>query len=103
MDRLIEVERREDGVALVRMVDEAGDNAMSPRFVAELLAVLDEVERWRALKVVVLAGTVDVDSPVPAYSLIDEVGRERAFAEPAAALAELAGAIAQVSRRPNQR
>ena len=53
--------------------------------------------------VVVLAGTVDVDSPVPAYSLIDEVGRERAFAEPAAALAELAGAIAQVSRRPNQR
>ena len=39
MDRLIEVERREDGVALVRMVDEAGDNAMSPRFVAELLAV----------------------------------------------------------------
>ena len=53
--------------------------------------------------VVVLAGTVDVESPVPAYSLIDEVGRERAFAEPAAALAELAGAIAQVSRRPNQR
>jgi len=53
--------------------------------------------------VVVFAGTVDVDSPVPAYSLIDEVGRERAFAEPAAALAELAGAIAQVSRRPNQR
>lgn len=53
--------------------------------------------------VVVLAGTVDVDSPVPAYSLIDEVGNERAFAEPAAALAELAGAIAQVSRRPNQR
>ena len=49
--------------------------------------------------VVVLAGTVDVESPVPAYSLIDEVGRERAFAEPAAALAELAGAIAQVSRR----
>ena len=40
-----------------------------------------------------------MDSPVPAYSLIDEVGRERAFAEPAAALAELAGAIAQVSRR----
>ncbi|MCA9605756.1 MAG: enoyl-CoA hydratase/isomerase family protein [Myxococcales bacterium] len=62
MDRLIEVERREDGVALVRMVDEAGDNAMSPRFVAELLAVLDEVERWRALKVVVLAGTDDVFS-----------------------------------------
>lgn len=55
------------------------------------------------VRVVVLAGTVDVDSPVPAYSLIDEVGRERAFAEPAAALAELAGAIAQVSRRPNQR
>lgn len=62
MDRLIEVERREDGVALVRMVDRAGDNAMSPRFVEAFLATLDEVEAWPALKVVVLAGTDEVFS-----------------------------------------
>jgi len=56
-DRLIEIEREEDGVAVVRMVDVEGNNAMTPRFVRELMAALDEVEAWPALKVVVLAGT----------------------------------------------
>lgn len=45
--------------------------------------------------VVVLAGRVDIeDSPVPAYSLIDQVGEQRATGEAAAALAHLASKVA---------
>ena len=47
-----------------------------------------------ATRVVVLAGHVDLpDSPVPAYSLLDFAG-ERAFSDPAAALADLAASVA---------
>ena len=47
-----------------------------------------------ATRVVVLAGQVDLpDSPVPAYSLLDFAG-ERAFSDPAAALADLAASVA---------
>ena len=60
--------------------------------------------RTVAPQLVVLAGEVALDdSPVPAYSLIDEVGRERAFADPAGALFELAQRVgtAHTSVRPN--
>ncbi|MEZ5119926.1 MAG: glycerate kinase [Candidatus Nanopelagicales bacterium] len=46
--------------------------------------------------VVVLAGRSDLaDSPVVVRSLVDEVGETRALAEPAAALAQVAGALAR--------
>ncbi len=57
-----------------------------------------------APQLVVLAGDVALDdSPVEAYSLIDEVGGERAFADPAGALFELAQRVgtAHTSVRPN--
>lgn len=48
-----------------------------------------------APRMLVLAGEVRLaDSPVPAYSLVDQVGTARSFADPAAALAELAAAVA---------
>jgi glycerate kinase len=49
-----------------------------------------------APRLVVLAGQVDLaDGPVSAYSLLDAAG-ERAFAEPAAALADLAAQVASL-------
>ncbi|MBX3273078.1 MAG: enoyl-CoA hydratase/isomerase family protein [Sandaracinaceae bacterium] len=62
MGELIAIERRDDGVAVVTMADEAGHNAMTPAFVRALVRALDEVEAWPRLKVVVLAGTEDVFS-----------------------------------------
>lgn len=58
--------------------------------------------------VIVLAGRVQLeDSPLPAYSLVDEVGERRALSDAAGALAEtavrVAGTTAHVWRRPNQR
>lgn len=73
MERLIAIERRDDGVALVRMIDAAGENAMSPRFVEELLAALDAVEAWPALKVVVLAGTDEVFSSGASRDLLAQL------------------------------
>lgn len=50
-------------------------------------------------RVVVLAGRVDIpDPPVPAYSLIDHAG-DRAFTEPASALADLAADVARRAGR----
>lgn len=48
-----------------------------------------------APRMLVLAGEVTlVDPPVPAFSLVSHVGAGRAFAEPEAALSELADAVA---------
>ena len=62
MGELSAVERREEGVAVVTMIDEAGHNAMTPAFVRALVGALDEVEAWPQLKVLVLAGTDEVFS-----------------------------------------
>jgi glycerate kinase len=48
-----------------------------------------------APRLIVLAGDVALDeSPVPAYSLVDEVGMAPAFAEPAQSLRQLARRVA---------
>lgn len=59
-ERPITVSRSDSGVALLQMRDEAGGNAMSAPFVAELLAGLSEVAAWDGLKVAVLLGLPDV-------------------------------------------
>jgi 4-carboxy-3-alkylbut-2-enoyl-[acp] decarboxylase len=56
----ITVSRAEDGIALLEMRDEAGRNAMSAAFVAELLAGLHELVGWDGLKVAVLLGLPEV-------------------------------------------
>ena len=71
--RLIEIEHHEDGVAVVRMNDPEGNNAMSPRFVNELVASFDEVERWGELKVVVLAGTDEVFCSGASLEMLEEL------------------------------
>jgi glycerate kinase len=49
-----------------------------------------------APRLIVLAGQVDLaDGPVSAYSLLDAAG-DRAFREPAAALADLAAQVASL-------
>jgi len=63
--------------------------------------------RAHAARLVVLAGQISVEEPgVQAHSLVDFAG-DRAFSEPAAALADLAARVAQSaqkdSERPNQR
>lgn len=57
--RLVRV-RREPGVAWIEMVDLAGNNAFSPRFVRALLAALEEVEATRDVQVAILTGLPDV-------------------------------------------
>lgn len=54
--------RKEDGIAWIEMLDAAGHNGFSPRFVPALLAVLDEVEASPDVVVAVLAGLPEVFS-----------------------------------------
>lgn len=53
---------RDDGIAVLEMVDAAGRNAMSELFVAELLDTFKRVVEWPDLKVAVLLGLPDVFS-----------------------------------------
>jgi len=73
VDRLIEITRDDDGVALVTMADREGNNAMSHRFVRELEAAIDEVEAWPELKVVVLAGTEEVFCSGASLHMLEEL------------------------------
>lgn len=75
MDRLIDIERQDDGVAIVTMADVEGKNAMSPRFVRELSAAFDEVETWPALKVIVLAGTEEIFCSGASLEMLEELVR----------------------------
>ncbi len=73
MGQLIEIDRHDDGVAVVKMADAAGNNAMSPAFVHGLVDAFDEVERWPELKVVVLAGTEEVFCSGASLDMLEEL------------------------------
>ncbi|MCK6591272.1 MAG: polyketide synthase [Polyangiaceae bacterium] len=73
--RRVELDRREGGVAVVTMRDAGGRNAMSERFVADLLAALRDAEAWSALKVVVLAGLPDVFSSGASLDMLVRLAR----------------------------
>ena len=62
MSALVRFEPQEGGVGVVAMVDAEGKNAMSERFVHELLAALAAAAAWAPLKVVILQGLPDVFS-----------------------------------------
>lgn len=59
---LVRVRREASSIAWIEMVDEAGKNGFSPRFVAALLAALEEVEHDPEYRVAILAGTVEMFS-----------------------------------------
>ena len=73
MERLIEIEKHDDGVAVITMVDVAGKNAMNAPFVTQLMASFDEVEAWPELKVVVLAGTPDFFCSGASLDMLEEL------------------------------
>ena len=75
MDDLIEIERQEDGVAIVTMVDVENQNAMSPRFVRALMAAFDEVEAWPELKGVVLAGYDEIFCSGASLEMLEQLTR----------------------------
>lgn len=57
---LVAFEPGESGIGVVHMRDAAGNNAMSERFVHELLGSLDAASAWAPLKVLVLQGTSEI-------------------------------------------
>ena len=59
---LVELTVDAEGLALLRMRDEAGKNAFSQPFVAALVAALTALGRRADVKVVVLCGLADVFS-----------------------------------------
>lgn len=61
-EKLVEFQGQADGIGVVSMRDVENKNAMSERFVHELLAAFAEATAWAPLKVVVLAGTPEVFS-----------------------------------------
>ena len=63
------------GVAVVSMVDVEGKNAMSERFVGDLLGALREAEAWAPLKVIVLAGLPDVFSSGASMDMLRALAR----------------------------
>lgn len=60
--RVVSFELDDDGVGVIAMRDEVGRNAMSERFVHELVQALGEAQRAAELKVVLLTGLPDVFS-----------------------------------------
>lgn len=68
---LVRVRREASSIAWVEMVDEAGKNGFSPRFVAALLAALEEVERDPEYRVAILAGTSEMFSSGATLEVLD--------------------------------
>jgi polyketide biosynthesis enoyl-CoA hydratase PksI len=62
MSNAVHLEHRKDGVAVVWMRNERSKNAMTPRFVSELLSALRQAAHSPATKVVVLAGLPEIFS-----------------------------------------
>ncbi|MCC7382724.1 MAG: enoyl-CoA hydratase/isomerase family protein [Deltaproteobacteria bacterium] len=68
---LVRVRPEADAIAWIEMIDQEGQNGFSPRFVAALLAALEEVERNPKYKVAILAGTSEVFSSGATREMLD--------------------------------
>ena len=75
MSSVIDLERRTDGVACLTMRSERTKNAMTPRFVSELLSALRQAALSPGLKVIVLAGLPEVFSSGASPELLRAFGR----------------------------
>ncbi|MBV9580413.1 MAG: enoyl-CoA hydratase/isomerase family protein [Chloroflexi bacterium] len=73
----VNLARSDDGVAIVEMADHEGRNALSPSFVADLLAVIERALQWADLKVVVLTGLPEVFCAGASREALEEVASGR--------------------------